>query len=103
MIIGKLDRQVDLYRADKTADGRGGFTTAWVKIGTVWAEFKVPPPQTQLQIVNGAATSLMTQEIGVRYRTDVRKGWRVKYGTRTFNVIHTYDFRRETTILVCWE
>ena len=100
-IIGKMDKRVDLQELVKTADGQGGFTSTWSTAVTVWAEFKKPTAVTAA--VDGAMVSDMTREIGIRFRLDVKKGWRVVWGTRIFEVLHTYDYGRTTTILVCRE
>lgn len=101
MIIGRMDKRITLQEPVKTPDGRGGYTTAWPDRATVWAEFRKPNVSTE--IVAGAVSSDMTREISIRFRTDVKKGWQVIYGTRKFAVAHTYDYGRETTIMVCRE
>lgn len=102
MNIGKMSHRITLQPPTKTADGMGGFSTTWAMGNVVvWAEFKKPKTQTADAV--GTVVSDMTREIHIRYRPDVRRGWRVVAGARTFEVEHTYDIGRETTVLVCRE
>ena len=97
----KYTESLTLQEPVKTPDGRGGYTTVWTTRATAWAEFRKTSVATEA--ANGAVVSDMTREIGTRYRTDVKKGWRAMYGSRRFDVLHTYHYGHETTILVCRE
>ncbi|HBR33189.1 MAG TPA: head-tail adaptor protein [Firmicutes bacterium] len=102
MIIGRMDKRITLQKPSKTPDGQGGRKKDFEDVATVWAEFRRPKMATEVEA--GAVISDMTQEISIRYRTDVKRGWRVLYGDRSFDVIHPpYDYNRENTILVCRE
>lgn len=101
MIIGRMNRRVALSHQVTASDGQGGRTTTWQTVDTVWAEFRKPTLSVVEQ--NGAIASEATQEVSVRYRTDVRRGWRVICEGRTYEVLHTYDINREATIMVCRE
>ena len=98
MPIGRMDKRIELQAYVKVSG-----TSAWTTQGTVWAEFKKPDPQLKRTEVAGNMASELMREIGIRYRSNVRKGWRVLWGTRTFEVMHTYDYGKSTTILVCRE
>ena len=102
----KYIEKVTLQQLNMIPDGSGGFkpatgTNKWVTVATVWCDFKKPNLETE--IVAGANSSVLLREIGIRYRTDVKKGWQVLYGVKTYTVEHTYDYGKETTILVCKE
>ncbi len=101
MIIGRMNKRIQLQEKIKTPDGRGGSKSSWSPVATVWAEFRKPNLDTMEQA--GAIVSRMTQKISIRYRADVRKDWQVVYGNRIFDVLHTYDYGKEATILVCQE
>jgi SPP1 family predicted phage head-tail adaptor len=96
MLIGRMDKRIKLQAYVKVSG-----VSAWTTQGTVWAEFKKPELKTAE--LAGNLASELTREIGIRYRADVRKGWRVLWGTRTFDVMHTYDYGKSTTMLVCKE
>ena len=96
MLIGRMDKRIKLQTYVKVSG-----VSAWTTQGIVWAEFKKPELKT-VELAGNIASEL-TREIGIRYRADVRKGWRVLWETRTFEVIHTYDYGKSTTILICKE
>ena len=96
MLIGRMDQRIELLAYVIVSD-----VSAWTSQRIVWAEFKKPDLKT-VELAGNMASEL-TREIGIRYRADVRKGWRVIWGTRTFDVLHTYDYGKSTTMLICRE
>ena len=98
MLIGRMDQRIELQAYTKTFG-----VSAWTNQATLWAEFKKPDPQLKTVELAGNMVSELMREIGIRYRSDVRKGWRILWGTRTFEVMHTYNYGKSTTILVCRE
>lgn len=101
MKAGKLNRRIILQKQVETPDGAGGFTAEWVTQATVWAEFEDPKLKTSE--ATGTIVSELLRGVKIRFRQDVCKGWRVVYGTKIFNIDHTYDIEREKTVLVCKE
>lgn len=101
MIIGRMDKRIQLQKQEKIPDGQGGYATGWVTQVTVWAEFKKPSFDTK--DVAGAVASVSLREIKIRYRTDVAKGWRVLHGAKVYPVDHTYDMGKSETFLVVKE
>ena len=102
MNIGKLDKRITLQNRPKTSDGQGGFKPGgWEDVVSVWAEFRTPNVK-ELAITGTIASDLIWQII-IRRRADVCRGWRVTYGTRTFEVQHTFNYDKQTTVLVCRE
>ena len=96
MPIGRMDKRIELQSYVKVYG-----VSAWTTQATLWAEFKKPDIKTAELV--GNMVSELIREIGIRYRADVHKGWRVLWGTRTFEVMHTYDYGKSTTMLVCRE
>ena len=94
MLIGRMDKRIELQQYIKPT---------WTTQFTVWAEFKKPDPTLKTLELAGNITSELIREIGIRYNSSVRKGWRVLWDTRTFEVMHTYNYGKSTTILVCRE
>lgn len=97
----KYVERITLMEPVKTPDGAGGYKTVMTNRGAMWCEFKKPKLQTE--VVAGAISSVLLREIGIRYRADVKKSWQVLYGLKTYSVEHTYDYGKETTILVAKE
>ena len=101
MIIGRMDKRLELFEPVRTPDGKGGFATVMTSRGTVWAEFKKPDLKTE--VVAGAIASVLLREVSIRYRADVKKGWQGKCEGRTYSVEHTYDYGKTATMLICKE
>ncbi len=97
----KRREKIELFEFVKTPDGAGGYKAVLTSRGIAWAKF--PKPSLKTEVVAGAFSSVLLRDIDIGYRTDVKKGWQVLYGTKTYNVEHTYDYGTETTILVCKE
>lgn len=83
--IGDLDRQIILQYKTRVTDGMGGFTDTYVTAATVWAKITTLRSDEAVQAM--ATTATVVHNITIRYRTDVRSGWRVKYGSRYFAII----------------
>lgn len=101
MIIGRLNRRVALQAPVRVVGG-DAYLTEWVTQETVWAEFMKVRAESIVNFIDGVRL-----EIAVRYRTDVRKGWRVvetvENNTQTYEVKGIYDIFRDRTVLVCEE
>jgi len=99
---GKLDKRITLQQREKTDDGQGGRKPGeWVDVVSVWAEFRTP--NVKELALTGSIVSDLVRQVIIRRRPDVCRGWRVLYGTRTFEVQHTFDYDKQTTVLVCRE
>lgn len=98
----KLDRLITLQEPTQTSDGQGGYVTTYPTMATVWAEFMRPGMQ-QLEAI-GTVVSELTQLVRIRYRSDVCRGWRLGYGSRTYDILDKYeDGRNSAVVLICRE
>lgn len=59
-----LNRKMVLERAERAADGAGGFTQAWVPVGTLWAALK--PGSGRERFGAGVTVSTVPWRITVR-------------------------------------
>lgn len=92
MLIGRLNKRIQLQAfVDKK----------WVTQQTIWAEFKTPTYKTET--LAGNVASELTREINIRYNTTVKKGWRVVWENKIFDIKHTFDYQKTATVLVCLE
>ncbi len=91
--IGALRRRVTLLAPLVAADAGGGGAITETAHGEVWAAVAAKSPRER--VVADALTSLPAFEVWIRFRTDVRPGWRVRWssaaGTRTLRVRHVRD------------
>lgn len=97
--------QIILQRCDKIPDGMGGFKTEWVTVATVGARLRNPRVKTAEE--TGAVQSVRMHEIRIRNRPgapDIRRGWRVLWGTKTISVEDAYyDDYDGDKVLICRE
>jgi len=69
MRIGDLRHRVTLESPARTADGMGGFATAWTTVAEVFAA--VWPVSATEQIEAAQSVMTVTHRIRLRYRSDV--------------------------------
>lgn len=98
MRIGKLNKKITLLKPIAEDDNMGGRDiTEWQQVAEVWAEFL--RPRTTTVGVDGGIASVQTQEIKIRWRSDVVPGWRLKYGNETRDIEHVFSTNRRETVL----
>lgn len=102
MLLSRADamKAVNKKRAEKI-ELKAFVNKAWTKQFNAWASFRKPDLKA-IEIAGGIASEL-TREIEIMYNSEVRKGWRVIWGNKTFDILHTYSYGTETTILICRE
>jgi SPP1 family predicted phage head-tail adaptor len=101
---GEMNHQIVLQYPTRVTDGMGGFTTTWNTAATVWAKMTTLRSDEAIQAM--AITGTAVHNITIRYRTDVRASWRVKFGSRLFAIIGPpvdINFRHEFLELKCKE
>lgn len=102
MNIGAMDRRITLQAPTRTPDSQGGAQPGFADEATVWAEFRRPTIRSAAAI--GTVVSETVIPVAIRYRTDVRRGWRVIDGTHVYDVLDVYpEGRRQATVMVCRE
>lgn len=87
--IDKMRHRVTLLRPENPLDEINGCDTSYIPTREVWAEF-LKPGFVSRTLFGDAAAVEVTQ--GIRLRSvEIAKGWRVREGTREFNVEHIDD------------
>lgn len=84
MRAGELRHKIELQEQTETADGMGGFTLSWRTKAAVWAA--IAPAYSAEEIQNLQNELLITHQIRIRYYEDLKPSWRIKFGTRYFNI-----------------
>jgi len=85
MRIGDLSRRIELQSPVETSDNMGGFTVSWNSEGIVWAA--VWPVSATERIQANAPTMVISHRIRIRYRSDIKPDWRLKFGNRYLSVV----------------
>lgn len=100
-----LNRKMVLERAERVADGAGGFTQAWVPIGTLWAALKSGSGRERF----GAGVTVST----VPWRITVRAApvgapsrpmpdQRLREGARVFRITGVAEQGADARYLTCF-
>lgn len=85
MQIGELNKRITLQYETKTSDSMGGYDTTWTDDLTVWAAIW---PRSAKEIRrNEHPTMEISHQIRIWYHSTITTRWRIKYGTRYFNII----------------
>jgi len=83
--IADLNKRITLQYETKTADGMGGFDVVWTDLATVWAAVW---PISANEIVQSMQTNMiLSHRIRIRYRSDLTSAYRIKFGSRYFNIV----------------
>lgn len=84
MQIGELNRQITLQQSTRVSDGMGSFTLTWADVDTVWAKaWTVSSTEMQSDM---KVNLVRIQKFAIRYRSTLDASWRIKWGTRYFNI-----------------
>lgn len=97
---GRLRHQVTIRRPVKEKDGKGGFSTSWINIGTPRAE--VISLNGREALVDHVLQRQSFYRITMRWRDDVRADDQILFGNVELNVTSAEDttgLREELVIL----
>jgi len=83
--IGDYRHRIEIQAPVRTSDGKGGFTTVYTTIATVWA--KITPVASSERLEAKQLNSEITHRVNIRYRTKFNPSWRIKYGLRYFSIV----------------
>lgn len=84
MKIGDLNRRVTIQYKAKASDSLGGFTTTWTDLATVWAA--IWPTTAKETIQAGQNVMTIAGRMRIRYRTNMRPDYRIKYGNKYYSI-----------------
>ncbi len=108
-IAGDRRHRVTLERLTRTADGAGGYTEAWARIGTDPRYARVSPASARdVERVFGAKVQApISHLVVVRHRSSdaLTAADRVRFGTRALQIrgIQNVDERNIDLVLACEE
>lgn len=101
---GRLNHRVTIWYIPSADDGQGGRTQrgrVLTELCKVWAEFKRPKTSTEIQ--TGAPVSIVTQEVIIRRRDDIKIGYQLVDGANTYKITNIYYPDAESTGLMVEE
>jgi len=105
MVKPVLNTELVLEAPRQIADGGGGFTLAWVPVGTLWAEIR--PSSAREKVLGERATSAVTHRIVIRNAPETsprrpRPDCRFLSGTRVFSIRGLAPAGGRGEYLTCW-
>lgn len=100
--IGELNRRITLQYPTIAKDAMGAPVTSYVDAATVWAKAWTV---SSSEGTAGQQTSLIRiQKFKIRFRNVLKSSWKVKWGTRYFNITGIDpDEKNEFIYLTCKE
>ncbi len=90
---GQLDRRLTLFSPTYTAQSNGEPLLSWTTVATVWGS-KRSLNGHRLLAADGTHYEQFTA-FEIRYRDDIRTGWRVQLGTSVYEVTNTQELGRK--------
>jgi len=85
MPIGELNKRIEVQAASKVSDGMGGFTSTFNTIATVFCA--IWPTSANQTIASAQPLGTITHRIRIRWRSNFRSTWRLKFGERIFDIV----------------
>ena len=97
MKVGSLNKRVTLQAKTKASDGGGSFTVTWKDMATVACS--IWPISAKEQVASMGQTMVISHRIRMRYRSDVKPSWRIKYRNIYYNIVSIIDINMEHVTL----
>lgn len=95
MIIGKLDREVQLQSRLNTKDGYGQEVQDWQIEDVVWCQkIDVVRATTELDKVGPTEVTKYVSRFIIRYRADINGTWRLKFEGRIYEITQIAEIGR---------
>jgi len=85
MLIGTLNKRIEIQAPTRTGDGMGGFNVIFNTIATVFCAIW-PVSAKEITALN-TTTLEVTHRIRIRYRSVFKASWRIKFGNRYFAIV----------------
>jgi SPP1 family predicted phage head-tail adaptor len=83
-VIGKLDQFITIERRDRTADGMGGHTEAWVAWAEVWANAKAKGGRESLD--EGRTNAVFVVVFTIHNLPELNEENRAKWNGEAYNI-----------------
>jgi SPP1 family predicted phage head-tail adaptor len=91
MNAGDLNKRVELQIPTTSTNSMGETILTYTTRATVWAA--VEPMSGRLLFEAQQANSQVQGRVRIRYRTDIKPTWRIKYGTRYLEILSIVNYK----------
>jgi len=101
--IGKMRHKVEVQAPVNSSDGGGGSTRTWSTVSTRWA--KISPKGGNESYRQAQVQETLTLEITIRWLENIGTNYRLKYGSRIFNIknLRNIEERSRYIVMQCEE
>jgi len=101
--IGRMRHRVTIQKPTATTDTGGGSSVSWGTLKEVYAD--IQPQSGKSMFQHGQEKEKVTHKLIMGYRADMGTNYRIKFGTRIFNIhsILNEDERSRYLVLQCEE
>ena len=100
MKIGDLNRRITIQYQTRTPDGLGGFLTVWTDFYTIDAA--IWDATSNERNTASATTLVISHRIRIRYKSGFKATYRIKFGTRYFNIVSVVNPAEANRWLDIW-
>jgi len=97
MNIGSLKHRITIEAPTKVPDNMGGVTVTWSERDTIWCA--IWPTSAKERIQQMGVTMTISSRIRIRYRSDIRSSWRLKFKNQYFDIVSLVNPNMENKIL----
>ena len=97
MRIGDLKHRITIQAPTRVPDGMGNTDNTWTDRATIYAA--IWPVSAKEQIASMGLVLTMTHRIRIRYRSDIKSDWRLKYKNSLFNIVSIVNPNMENRML----
>ena len=100
MRAGERRQRITLQKPNRSRNSMNELVDTWADVATVWAA--VIPNSGQRFFEALQFTSQVQGVVRIRYRTDVRPEWRLKYGVRYLTIISVVNSKEQDRELLIY-
>jgi len=98
MNIGSLNKRINLECETRVSDGMGGTINSWREMAADVAA-AIWPVSASERVQQMGTTMTISHRIRIRYRSDIRTSWRIKFKDRYFDIVSLINPNMESRIL----
>ena len=98
MRIGSLNRRISIESPTRKSDGMGGWEILWKEMASDVA-CAIWPISALEQIKSQGVVMTSTHRIRMRYRSDLRSNYRLKYKNDYFNIVSIINTNMANKVL----
>jgi SPP1 family predicted phage head-tail adaptor len=94
---GKLNKRITILEQVATQNGYGENDHTWAETVTLWANVRTLTGRALFQAQQVQAE--ISSKVIIRYRSDIKSNMRIKYGSRTLEIIFPVNMNEENRYL----